>query len=189
MTILSDTTLIEGIVSRRIGIEDPEGSIHQVLMNVQPASVDLTLGNSFRTFRNHAAPLIDLADKGRVDCTEEHVADEFILHPGEFALASTHEIVRVPDDLVAQVNGKSSLGRLGLIVHATAGFIDPGFHGSITLELSNLLRMPIKLHAGMRIAQICFSKLDQPCAEPYGSDKLGSHYQGQTSATSSRYEG
>ena len=111
----------------------------------------------------------------------------FVIHPGEFALGRTEEYVEIPDDVVARIEGKSSLGRLGLIVHATAGFVDPGFKGTLTLEITNLTRVPIKLYVGIAIAQLSFMALDAPAERPYGSPELGSHYQGQTAATESRY--
>jgi dCTP deaminase len=113
--------------------------------------------------------------------------DPFVIHPGEFALGRTQEYVEIPDDIVSRIEGKSSLGRLGLIVHATAGFVDPGFKGTLTLEITNLTRVPIKLYTGLPIAQLSFMTLDAPAEQPYGSPELGSHYQGQTAATESRY--
>jgi dCTP deaminase len=133
-----------------------------------------------------------LVDDGRIvtNLTEEVViepGDPFAIHPGEFALGRTLERVELPDDVVARIEGKSSLGRLGLIVHATAGFVDPGFRGTLTLEITNLTRVPIKLYAGLLIAQLSFMTLDAPAERPYGSEALGSHYQGQVAATESRY--
>ena len=156
---------------------------------VQPASVDLLLGDSFRVFHNHRAAAIDLADPP-ANLTEQVVisGDEpFVIHPGEFVLGRTLEYVEIPDDIVARIEGKSSVGRLGLIVHATAGFVDPGFQGTLTLEITNLTRIPIKLYAGRPIAQLSFMALDQPAERPYGHAELGSHYQGQVDATASRY--
>ena len=115
--------------------------------------------------------------------------ESFVIHPGEFCLGRTLEWVELPDDIVARIEGKSSLGRLGLIVHATAGFCDPGWKGTLTLELNNLTRVPIKLYPGLPIAQLSFMTLDRPALRPYGSPELGSHYQGQRAATESRYEG
>jgi len=158
---------------------------------VQPASVDLRLGDSFRVFHNYRASVIDLR-KPPENLTEEVVvpADEpFVIHPGEFCLGRTLEWVELPDDIVARIEGKSSLGRLGLIVHATAGFCDPGWRGTLTLELNNLTRVPIRLYPGLLIAQLSFMALDRPALRPYGSPELGSHYQGQRAATESRYEG
>ena len=156
---------------------------------VQPASIDLRLGDSFRVFHNHRVTAIDLRDVP-TNLTEEVKPPEgepFVIHPGEFCLGRTLEWVELPDDLVARVEGKSSLGRLGLIVHATAGFVDPGWKGTLTLELNNLTRVPIKLYPGLLIAQLSFMALDQAAERPYGSKELGSHYQGQVAATESRY--
>ncbi len=158
---------------------------------VQPASVDLRLGETFRVFHNHRVTTIDLRDPPR-GLTEEVTitGDEpFVIHPGEFCLGSTAERVELPADIVARIEGKSSLGRLGLIVHATAGFCDPGWKGTLTLELNNLTRVPIKLYSGLAIAQLSFMTLDAPALRPYGHEQLGSHYQGQAEATESRYPG
>ncbi len=156
---------------------------------VQPASIDLRLGDSFRVFSNHRITAIDLREVPP-NLTEEVVIEPdepFVIHPGEFCLGRTLERVELPDDLVARVEGKSSLGRLGLIVHATAGFVDPGWRGTLTLELNNLTRVPIKLYTGLPIAQLSVMALDRPAERPYGSPDLGSHYQGQVAATESRY--
>ena len=156
---------------------------------MQPASVDLRLGDSFRVFNNHKVAAIDLADVPD-NLTDEVVVPDgatFVIHPGEFCLGRTLEWVELPDDIVARIEGKSSLGRLGLIVHATAGFCDPGWRGTLTLELNNLTRVPIVLHPGLPIAQLSFMTLDRPAVRPYGSEGLGSHYQGQRAATASRY--
>jgi dCTP deaminase len=156
---------------------------------VQPASVDLRLGDSFRVFHNHRASAIDLRCPPD-NLTEEVIVPEgesFVIHPGEFCLGRTLEWVELPDDIVARIEGKSSLGRLGLIVHATAGFCDPGWKGTLTLELNNLTRVPIKLYPGLEIAQLSFMMLDRPAERPYGSPDLGSHYQGQRAATASRF--
>jgi dCTP deaminase len=142
-------------------------------------------------FHNHRASAIDLRDPP-AGLTEEVLIgadDSFVIHPGEFCLGRTLEWVELPDDIVARIEGKSSIGRLGLIVHATAGFCDPGWKGTLTLELNNLTRIPIKLYPGLLIAQLSFMALDQPALRPYGSPELGSHYQGQRAATESRYEG
>jgi dCTP deaminase len=184
-SVLSDGGIIELVEAGRIVIDPWDEA------NVQPASVDVRLGNSFRVFHNHKATTIDLRDPPR-DLTEEvtRADDEpFVIHPGEFCLATTLEWVELADDVVSRVEGKSSLGRLGLIVHATAGFVDPGWKGALTLELNNLTRIPIKLWPGMFIAQLSFMRLDRPALRPYGSPDLGSHYQGQAGATESRYEG
>jgi dCTP deaminase len=182
-SVLSDGTIRRLVEEGRIGIEPWEPRL------VQPASIDLRLGDSFRVFHNHRVTAIDLREPPR-NLTEEVViaeGDPFAIHPGEFALGRTLETVQIPDDIVARIEGKSSLGRLGLIVHATAGFVDPGFAGSLTLEITNLTRVPIKLYAGLPIAQLSFMALDAPAERPYGSPELGSHYQGQVAATESRY--
>ncbi len=179
-SVLSDGTIRRLVDEGRIVIEpwDPE--------LVQPASVDLRLGSSFRVFHNHRTTAIDLREPP-TNLTEEIKAEMFVIHPGEFVLGVTEEYVELPDDVVARIEGKSSLGRLGLIVHATAGFVDPGFKGTLTLEITNLTRVPIKLYPGLLIAQLSFMSLDAPAERPYGSAELGSHYQGQTAATESRY--
>ena len=184
-SVLSDGTILELVSQGRVRIEpwDP--------MMVQPASVDLRLGDSFRVFHNHRTSAIDLRDPPQ-NLTEEVIVEReepFVIHPGEFCLGRTQEWVELPDDIVARIEGKSSLGRLGLIVHATAGFCDPGWRGTLTLELNNLTRVPIKLYPGLPIAQLSFMTLDRPAERPYGSPGLGSHYQGQRAATESRYEG
>ena len=156
---------------------------------VQPSSIDLRLGDSFRVFDNHRITAIDLREVPANLTKEVTVAADqsFVIHPGEFCLGRTLEWVELPDDVVARVEGKSSVGRLGLIVHATAGFVDPGWRGTLTLELNNLTRVPIKLWPGILIAQLSFMALDRPAEKPYGSPELGSHYQGQVAATESRY--
>ncbi|MEA2310442.1 MAG: dCTP deaminase [Solirubrobacteraceae bacterium] len=182
-SVLSDGTIRRLVEEGRIVMEPWDPGL------VQPASVDLRLGDSFRVFHNHRAAAIDLREPP-TNLTEEVVigADEaFVIHPGEFVLGRTLERVELPDDVVARIEGKSSIGRLGLIVHATAGFVDPGFNGSLTLEITNLTRIPIKLYAGLPIAQLSFMTLDAPAERPYGSAELGSHYQGQLAATESRY--
>jgi dCTP deaminase len=182
-SVLSDGTIRRLVEEERIKIRPWDPAM------VQPASVDLKLGTSFRVFHNHRLPAIDLAQPPS-GVTEHVQIDEdasFVIHPGEFVLGSTVEWVELPDDVVARIEGKSSLGRLGLIVHATAGFVDPGFSGSLTLEITNLTRVPIKLYAGLPIAQLSFMALDAPAEHPYGSEALGSHYQGQVAATESRY--
>jgi dCTP deaminase len=182
-SVLSDGTIIRFVQEGRIAIDPWDPSL------VQPASVDLRLGDSFRVFHNHRASAIDLR-RPPENLTEEVVVPEgesFVIHPGEFCLGRTLEWVELADDIVARIEGKSSLGRLGLIVHATAGFCDPGWKGTLTLELNNLTRVPIKLYPGLEIAQLSFMMLDQPAQRPYGSPDLGSHYQGQRAATESRY--
>jgi dCTP deaminase len=183
--VLSDGTIRELVEAGRIGIDPWDPAL------VQPASVDLRLGDSFRVFHNHRASAIDLRDPP-TGLTEEVVIEgdeSFVIHPGEFCLGRTLEWVELPDDIVARIEGKSSIGRLGLIVHATAGFCDPGWRGTLTLELNNLTRVPIKLYPGLLIAQLSFMGLDRPAQRPYGSPELGSHYQGQRAATESRYQG
>jgi dCTP deaminase len=183
MPVLSDATIRELVHAERIRMDPWDPAL------VQPASVDLRLGDSFRVFHNHRATSIDLRNPP-ANLTEEVVVPEgepFVIHPGEFALGRTLEYVELPDDIVARIEGKSSLGRLGLIVHATAGFCDPGFQGTLTLELNNLTRVPILLYPGLPIAQLSFMTLDRPAEHPYGSPGLGSHYQGQRAATESRY--
>jgi dCTP deaminase len=184
-SVLSDGTILQLVQEGRIGVEPWDPAM------VQPASIDLRLGDSFRVFHNHRATAIDLRDPP-ANLTEEVVVPEgepFVIHPGEFCLGRTLEWVRIPNDIVARIEGKSSLGRLGLIVHATAGFCDPGFEGTLTLELNNLTRVPIRLYPALPIAQLSFMTLDKPALKPYGSPGLGSHYQGQRAATESRYEG
>jgi dCTP deaminase len=184
-SVLSDGTIVRLINDGHIKIDPWDPDL------VQPASIDLRLGDSFRVFHNHRASAIDLRNPP-ANLTEEVLvpADEpFVIHPGEFCLGRTLEWVELPDDIVARIEGKSSLGRLGLIVHATAGFCDPGWRGTLTLELNNLTRVPIKLYPGLPIAQLSFMTLDRPAQRPYGSPGLGSHYQGQRAATESRYEG
>jgi dCTP deaminase len=184
-SVLSDGTIRRLVAAGRIKVEpwDPD--------MVQPASIDLNLGPSFRVFHNFRVPAIDLADPP-TNLTE-HVelgdGESFVIHPGEFVLGRTAEYVEIPDDIVARIEGKSSLGRLGLIVHATAGFVDPGFNGTLTLEITNLTRVPIILWPGKPIAQLSFMTLDAPAERPYGHPDLGSHYHGQVEATESRYEG
>ncbi|NED98760.1 dCTP deaminase [Phytoactinopolyspora halotolerans] len=155
---------------------------------VQPSSIDVRLDRYFRVFENHRYPHIDPAQE-QPDLTrmvEPHPEEPFILHPGEFVLASTYEIVTLGDDVAARLEGKSSLGRLGLLTHSTAGFIDPGFNGHVTLELSNVATLPMKLWPGMKIGQLCFFALSSPAEEPYGSARYGSRYQGQRGPTPSR---
>ncbi|MBM4435188.1 MAG: dCTP deaminase [Chloroflexi bacterium] len=182
--VLSDRDIRAAIGEGRIAIDpfDPR--------RLQPASVDITLDRSFRVFRSTRHAYIDLA-KGVDDITEIVTVDDgdrFILHPGEFVLGSTVERIRLGDDVVSRVEGKSSLGRLGLLIHSTAGFVDPGWDGHITLELSNVNTIPITLHPGMRIGQLSFFRLTSPAERPYGSAGLGSSYQGQAGPTPSRYK-
>ena len=180
---LSDGTILRLVSEGRIRIEPWDESL------VQPASVDLRLGDSFRVFHNHRASAIDLRDppQNLTEHVEIEPEEPFVIHPGEFVLGRTLEWVELPDDIVARVEGKSSIGRLGLIVHATAGFCDPGWKGTLTLEFANLTRVPIRLYSGLPIAQLSFMALDAPALRPYGHQELGSHYQGQVEATASRY--
>lgn len=155
---------------------------------VQPSSIDVRLDRFFRTFENHRYPVIDPAqEQSELTRLVEPEGDEpFVLHPGEFVLGATYEKVTLPDDIAARLEGKSSLGRLGLLTHSTAGFIDPGFTGHITLELSNMATLPIALHPGMKIGQLCFFQLSSPAEHPYGLEKNKSRYQGQRGPTASR---
>jgi dCTP deaminase len=180
--LLSDRDILAEIEAKRIVLEPYDESM------VQPSSIDFRLDRFFRVFENHRYPHIDpAADQSDLTREVEPVGDEpFILHPGEFVLGSTFEVVSLPDDLAARVEGKSSLGRLGLLTHATAGFVDPGFSGHVTLELANVATLPIKLYPGMKIGQLCFFRLSSPAAHPYGSAKYGSRYQGQRGPTPSR---
>ncbi len=181
--ILSDRDIKEQIASGRIEIEPftPDA--------VQPSSVDLHLDSRFRVFRNNRYPYIDVRQE-QPELTEllEISGDEpFVLHPGEFVLGSTLERVALPDDLVARLEGKSSLGRLGLLIHSTAGYVDPGWDGNLTLELSNVANLPIALYQGMKIGQISFQTLSSPVEVPYGDPRIGSKYRGQRDPTASLY--
>ena len=181
--ILSDRDLRTELAAGRIIIEPFDEAC------VQPSSIDIKVHNLFRVFRNHTAGIIDVK-KDMTDLTELvdiPLDGVFILHPGEFVLGSTLERVAVPNDLVARVAGKSSLGRLGLLIHSTAGFIDAGFDGHVTLELANVANLPITLYPGMKIGQISFMKMTSPAENPYGSGAKGSKYQGQRGPTPSRY--
>ncbi|MGH3357577.1 MAG: dCTP deaminase [Nocardioidaceae bacterium] len=180
--LLSDRDILDEIDHSRIGIDPWDADM------IQPSSIDMRLDKYFRVFQNHRYPHIDPAED-QSDLTQEITAEQgapFILHPGEFVLGSTYERVTLPDDIAARVEGKSSLGRLGLLTHATAGFIDPGFSGHVTLELANVATLPIKLYPGMKIGQLCFFRLTSPASQPYGSKKYGSRYQGQRGPTPSR---
>jgi len=181
--VLSDGTIMRLVGSGRLRVDPWDESL------VQPASIDLRLGDSFRVFHNHRASVIDLREPPANLTEEVRIAPDepFVIHPGEFCLGRTREWIELPDDIVARIEGKSSLGRLGLIVHATAGFCDPGWKGTLTLELNNLTRVPIRLYPGLPIAQLSFMALDAPALRPYGHEQLGSHYQGQVEATESRY--
>jgi dCTP deaminase len=180
--LLSDRDIRAEIDDKRVLLEPFDQDM------IQPSSVDVRLDRFFRVFENHRYPHIDpAADQPDLTRLVEPEADEpFILHPGEFVLGSTYEAVTLPDDVAARLEGKSSLGRLGLLTHSTAGFIDPGFSGHVTLELSNVATLPIKLWPGMKIGQLCFFRLSSPAESPYGSARSGSHYQGQRGPTPSR---
>ena len=180
--LLSDRDILAEIHDKRIVVDPYDEAM------VQPSSIDFRLDRYFRVFENHRYPHIDpAADQSDLTRMVEPVGEEpFILHPGEFVLGSTLEVVTLPDDLAARVEGKSSLGRLWLLTHATAGFVDPGFSGHVTLELANVATLPIKLYPGMKIGQLCFFRLSSPAEHPYGSAKYGSRYQGQRGPTPSR---
>jgi dCTP deaminase len=181
--ILSDKTIREELANGRIVIEP----LHEEY--IQPSSVDLTLDRYFRVFRNHTMRVIDVKEDQEelTELVEIKDDDVFILHPGEFVLGSTAERVGLPTDIVARLEGKSSLGRLGLLIHSTAGFVDAGWDGHLTLELSNVANLPITLYPGMKIGQISFLKMTTPADNPYGSKAVGSKYQGQRGPTPSRY--
>lgn len=181
--VLSDRTIKAEIEAGRIAVDPYDESL------VQPSSVDVRVDRKFRVFHNARHPYIDVR-KPMDDLTElVTIADEepFVLHPGEFVLGQTLERVRLPDDLVARLEGKSSLGRLGLLIHSTAGFVDAGFEGNLTLELSNVANLPITIYYGMPIGQISFMRMDGPVEHPYGSKETGSKYQGQAEPTPSRF--
>ncbi|GGL23587.1 dCTP deaminase [Planomonospora parontospora subsp. antibiotica] len=180
--LLSDRDILAEIESGRVGLDPFQPEM------IQPSSVDVRLDRYFRVFENHRYPHIDpAAEQSDLTRMVEPEGDEpFILHPGEFVLASTYEVITLPDDIASRLEGKSSLGRLGLLTHSTAGFIDPGFSGHVTLELSNVATLPIKLWPGMKIGQLCMFRLSSPAMHPYGSEKYGSRYQGQRGPTPSR---
>ena len=180
--LLSDRDIKAELDAGRIGLEPYQPEM------VQPSSIDVRLDRFFRLFDNHKYPFIDPAvDQPELTRFVEVDADQpFILHPGEFVLGSTFELVSLPDDVAARLEGKSSLGRLGLLTHSTAGFIDPGFSGHVTLELSNVATLPIKLWPGMKIGQMCFFRLSSAAERPYGSAEYSSRYQGQRGPTASR---
>ena len=181
--ILSDRSLREQISAGRIVIDPLDESL------IQPSSIDVRISNLFRVFRNHTAGVIDVKQDltALTELVEIDGDEAFMLHPGEFVLGSTLERIAVPDDLVARIEGKSSLGRLGLLIHSTAGFIDAGFDGHITLELANVASLPITLYPGMKIGQVSFVQMTTPAENPYGSGAKGSKYQGQRGPTPSRY--
>lgn len=180
--LLSDRDIRSALHEDRIRLTPLEPDL------IQPASIDVRLDRYFRLFDNHRYSVIDPA-ANQPDLTHQvrsSAAEPFVLHPGEFVLGATYERVELADDIAARLEGKSSLGRLGLLTHSTAGFIDPGFNGHVTLELSNTATMPILLYPGMRIGQLCFFSLSSPAERPYGSSAAGSHYQGQRGPTPSR---
>jgi dCTP deaminase len=182
LVLLSDRDIKAELSAGRVALDPYDESM------IQPSSIDVRLDKFFRTFENHRYPHIDPAED-QPDLTRQVApqGDEpFILHPGEFVLGSTYEVVTLPEDVAARLEGKSSLGRLGLLTHSTAGFIDPGFSGHVTLELANVANLPIKLWPGMKIGQLCFFRLSSPAEHPYGSAKYGSRYQGQRGPTPSR---
>src|SRR5438045_6958912 len=181
--VLSDRTIARLLEAERIVIEPYDESL------LQPSSVDVRVDRFFRVFHNARYPFIDVREP-QEDLTElVEIDDErpFILHPGEFVLGSTLERIVLPDDLVARLEGKSSLGRLGLLIHSTAGFIDPGWDGHVTLELSNVANLPITIYPGMKIGQISFMQMTEPARTPYGASEIGSKYKGQEGPTASRY--
>ena len=180
--LLSDRDIKSEIDKGRVVLEPYDVNM------IQPSSVDVRLDRLFRTFENHKYAHIDPAEN-QPELTREVAVEEndpFILHPGEFVLGSTYEVISLPDDIAGRLEGKSSLGRLGLLTHSTAGFIDPGFSGHVTLELSNVATLPIKLWPGMKIGQLCLFRLESPAEHPYGSAVYGSRYQGQRGPTPSK---
>ena len=180
--LLSDRDIKAELSSGRIGLDPLD------LGMIQPSSIDVRLDKYFRLFDNHKYPFIDpREDQNELTrLVEVKDGEPFILHPGEFVLGSTYEQTTLPDDIAARLEGKSSLGRLGLLTHSTAGFVDPGFSGHVTLELCNVATLPIKLWPGMKIGQLCFIRLTSPAEKPYGSSEYSSRYQGQRGPTASR---
>jgi dCTP deaminase len=181
--LLSDKSIKEAIYSKRISIDPFDESL------LQPASIDLRLGKMMRVFRSTKIPYIDVMQE-LPNLTEKVEIDEvqpFFLHPHEFALGVILEKIQLPNNIAARLDGKSSLGRLGLLVHSTAGWVDPGWNGHLTLELSNVGQLPISLYFGMKITQISFLEMTTPADRPYGSKLLGSKYQGQAEPTPSKY--
>jgi dCTP deaminase len=181
--VLSDTTIARYLAEGRIEIDPYDEAL------LQPSSVDVRVDTLFRVFHNNRYPFIDVKveQEELTELVEVDSQHPFVLHPGEFVLGSTLERVRLPDDLVARLEGKSSLGRLGLLIHSTAGFIDPGWDGHVTLELSNVANLPITIYPGMKIGQISFMQMTEPAAMPYGASQIGSKYKGQKGPTPSRY--
>ncbi len=180
--VLSDRSIKEQLLAGRIRVEplDPD--------DIQPSSIDLHLGARFQVFRNSRYPYIDPSreQSGLMELVSASAEEPFVLHPGEFVLGATIERIVLPSDIVARLEGKSSLGRLGLLIHSTAGYVDPGWDGTLTLELSNVANLPIVLSPGMAIGQISFTMMSTPVDRPYGSPGLGSRYQGQVDPTPSR---
>jgi dCTP deaminase len=181
--VLSDRTIRRLLDEGRIEIDPFEESL------IQPSSVDVRVDRFFRVFHNNRYPFIDVKQEQEelTELVEVKGDQPFVLHPGEFVLGSTLERVRLPDDLVARLEGKSSLGRLGLLIHSTAGFIDPGWDGHVTLELSNVANLPVTIYPEMKIGQVSFMQLTEPAEVPYGTGEIGSKYQGQRGPTPSRY--
>ena len=181
--ILSDRTIREELAAGHIVIDPFDDAC------IQPSSIDLHVDREFRVFQNNRYPFIDVKNEqpDLTELVEVKEGEPFILHPGEFVLGSTLERVALPDDLVARLEGKSSLGRLGLLIHSTAGYVDPGWDGYLTLELSNVANLPITIYPGMKIGQISFFQLTTPADVPYGSKSTRSKYQGQRGPTASRF--
>jgi dCTP deaminase len=181
--VLSDRTIKAEIAAGRIVIEPYSDSL------IQPSSIDVRVDSKFRVFHNARYPYIDVRQpmEGLTELVEISGEEPFILHPGEFVLGQTLESIALPDDIVARLEGKSSLGRLGLLIHSTAGFVDPSFEGNLTLELSNVANLPITIYYGMPIGQISFMRMDGPVETPYGAAEAGSKYQGQAEPTPSRF--
>jgi dCTP deaminase len=181
--VLSDATIVRALAEGRIEIDPYDESL------LQPSSVDVRVDRFFRVFHNNRYPFIDVKveQEGLTELVEVDGDHPFVLHPGEFVLGSTLERIRLSNDLVARLEGKSSLGRLGLLIHSTAGFIDPGWDGHVTLELSNVANLPITIYAEMKIGQISFMQMTEPAATPYGASEIGSKYKGQKGPTASRY--
>ncbi|MBN9375902.1 MAG: dCTP deaminase [Cellulomonas sp.] len=180
--LLSDHDIRSELESGRVRLDPYEPAM------IQPSSIDVRLDKYFRLFDNHRYAVIDPAEEQPelTRLVEVPSGESLVLHPGEFVLGSTYEAVTLPDDVAARLEGKSSLGRLGLLTHSTAGFVDPGFTGHVTLELSNVATLPIKLWPGMKVGQLCFFRLSSPADEPYGAGANGSRYQGQRGPTASR---
>ena len=181
--VLSDRSIRAEIEAGRVVIDPYDPGL------IQPSSIDVRVDRRFRVFQNSRYPYIDVrqAMEDLTELVEVNGEEPFILHTGEFVLGQTLERVTLPDDLVARLEGKSSLGRLGLLIHSTAGFVDSGFSGNLTLELSNVANLPITIYHGMPIGQISFMRMDSPVERPYGSGETGSKYQGQGEPTPSRF--